>query len=196
MDVGIYVSRKNSNIKVEVTESYDKTKTLIYEGADGKSHSVSWSSFRKSYKKVEDDVKSEEKPVEEKKVEESNSEEKVQRTVKKDDTPKKEKKERKKRDMSEADAVFGDICGLAAKEFPVTKTYEKIPRFVLIRDENNKSMFEIRVNSKGIIINFRKDQAPVDIIKTQNNYYMPEVVKAENVKDVERIMKLYKKEAK
>lgn len=95
MDVGIYVSRKNDAVKVNVVETYDKTKTLLYEGADGKTHSVSWSSFRKSYKKSEDaEVKSDATaPVEEVKTE--SEPEKTEKPAK-DDKPVKEKKEKEK----------------------------------------------------------------------------------------------------
>ena len=205
MTVGNYVNRKSGNV-VKVVEVDEKTKTLIYEGADGKTHATSWSSFRKSYKaessetveKQVDEVKESENQSEtkseEKKDEKAESEQSEQATEKP-----KEKKERKKRDMSVADDTFNTLCGIGEKVFNI-KTWEKIPRLFVARNDDGKSLFEVRVTSKGITFNFRKEQTPdgYEITRTQNNYYMPEVVVVEghDVKMAESIIKAYKKEAK
>lgn len=190
MNVGIYVSRKNADVKVEVIEVDSKTKTLIYGGADGKTHSVSWSSFRKSYKPKDDaPVNEESKPVK-KTAEKHDDIKKDDKSAEKKEKSEKPKKERKKRDMSEADATFKELCGIAEKHFTL-KTWEKIPRLFVARTDDNKSLFEVRVSSKGITFNFRKDQAPGEVVRTQNNYYMPEVVIAQDIKGAETIIKLY-----
>lgn len=193
MNVGNYVNRKTGNV-VKVVEVDEKTKTLIYEGADGKTHSVSWSSFRKSYKSEDAPVIEEPKPVEktEEKQDDIRNDDKP---VEKKEKSEKPKKERKKRDMSAADATFKELLAIGEKHFTL-KTWEKIPRLFVARNDDNKSLFEVRVSSKGITFNFRKDQAPVAVVRTQNNYYMPEVVIAQDVKDAETIIKAYIKEAK
>lgn len=213
MTVGNYVNRKSGNV-VKVVEVDEKTKTLIYEGADGKTHATSWSSFRKSYKSEDVTVNEEPKPVEKieekqdssdnipentPEADEKSAEEKpAEKPAEKVEKPK-EKKERKKRDMSAADDTFNKLCGIGEKVFNI-KTWEKIPRLFVARNDDGKSLFEVRVTSKGITFNFRKEQTPdgYEITRTQNNYYMPEVVVVEghDVKMAESIIKAYKKEAK
>lgn len=204
MTVGNYVNRKSGNV-VKVVEVDEKTKTLIYEGADGKTHATSWSSFRKSYKAEDAPVNEEPKHAE--KIEEKqdssdniseNTPEADEKSAEKVEKPK-EKKERKKRDMSAADDTFNKLCGIGEKVFNI-KTWEKIPRLFVARNDDGKSLFEVKVTSKGITFNFRKEQTPdgYEITRTQNNYYMPEVVVVEghDVKMAESIIKAYKKEAK
>lgn len=108
MNVGNYVSRKNNNLTVKVVEVDEKTKTLIYEGADGKTHSISWSSFRKSYKSEDAPVNEEPKPVE--------KTEKKQDDIKNNDKPVKKKSESKKSKKVEINVENLDKLKAVAKK--------------------------------------------------------------------------------
>ena len=127
MNVGNYVNRKTGNV-VKVVEVDEKTKTLIYEGADGKTHSVSWSSFRKSYKSEDAPVIEEPKPVE--KTEEK------QDDIKNDDKPveKKEKSEKPKKERKKSDVdtinITEDVFKRHNLEYKRTKAGGGIGLFI------------------------------------------------------------------
>ena len=206
MTVGNYVNRKSGNV-VKVVEVDEKTKTLIYEGADGKTHVTSWSSFRKSYKAEESadaDTTTEEKQPES--VESAGSDEvketdKPEKSEKKSDapTPKKERKKREKSDINTIDItedVFkrhnleykrtkaGGGIGLfidGTKVLDIWRRSDKIRVYVSSENPNFKTM------NKSLIEKMHDN--PSKTAKLNKSFYV-------NIPNIEAVILHYAKEVK
>ena len=146
MTVGTYVNRKSGNT-VNVVEVDEKTKTLIYEGADGKTHATSWSSFRKSYKDAtatesvsESEITADEKTesVESESVSEVDSEKE------KSDEPKKEKK--KGRVRKEKFPVWDEIISNLDSN---SISYKIVGKRIKLLNDDGKTYGYLRANSNN-----------------------------------------------
>lgn len=189
----LYESKRNEGLQAKIVEENEKTKTVILEYLTsenkGKTISVSISTFKRWWKKIEVEEENQaqemSEAVEELVKDVPDEVEKACEELKVDsdtlDPIEKEKPKKVKIKKEKSLPLYSieniiDVCKLKMFE---TKTYEKIKNMIVVK-KDKKTKCEIRLQRNNIIISVKPETADVyglENYEIQKNYYLPVNIK-------------------
>ncbi len=174
-----YQNRRNGKV-VKVVEQNEKFKTVIIEFEDGKTQNITTSTFKRWYKKVEEEVV--EQVVEEQPVEEAE----VVKPVSIAECEKEESEEQQVVITARDEVVKELVDYFQVMEGVTVRMWN--PYYAAVK-VNGKPVLEFRVLKKGTVTLYTKESyLPEGVDFTAiNNYYLPCVVKGIDKNTIKKI---------
>ena len=180
-----YIHKQTNEVAVSA-EFNEKFKTYLLTLEDGKTKNCSASTFKRWWKKVEDNsavelsvqVEPAVPVVEEDTCGDGTPYSQVMQEIIKGAKKGAEKGVKKTVRNEVADKTFEDVLEVLKTADMEVKLYDKLPRFALVK-WNGNSEFEVKVTKNGITLYCKEDDAKnVAEYSTVSNYYRPAVIKA------------------